>query len=166
MLSKGPNWDSQSGKQEHRQEGLGSWCRRSILGPVIKSIRLSWVDRRVYCRPVGSDVGTHCTTSAVERGEAGLTSHLDLIRDGDRLWKEKKNQQYVLWHRIFHFIPTLLKSRLHVSTCNWYVPIQSPTLAAKKKKSAKSPSLPSARSKHVVHSKVITSDFTEQNATH
>ena len=41
---------------------------------------------------------------------------------------EKK--KFVLWDRRFQFIPTLLKSRLNAITCNWYVPIKSPALAA------------------------------------
>ena len=51
-------------------------------------------------------------------------------RDGDRF--RKKNQQLVRWHGRLHSTPTLLRSRFHAISCNWYVPIQSPALAAKK----------------------------------
>ena len=44
----------------------------------------------------------------------------------------KKKQQLVQWHGRFHSTSTLLSSRFHAIFCNWYVPIQSPALAAKK----------------------------------
>ena len=43
----------------------------------------------------------------------------------------KKKQQLVRWHGRFHSTSTLLSSRFHAISCNWYVHIQSPALAAK-----------------------------------
>ena len=62
--------------------------------------------------------------------ESGIILRQGINRDGDRFWK--KNQQLVRWHGRFHSTSTLLSSRFHAISCNWYVPIQSPALAAEK----------------------------------
>ena len=54
-----------------------------------------------------------------------------ITRDGDRFKKKKK--QPVRWHGRLHSTSTLFRSRFNAISCNWYVPIQSPALAAKKR---------------------------------